>query len=220
MKIGEKNTNNAITVCSLGDASVTEGEVAEAFQMAALKQLPILYLVQDNDWDISANSAETRAMNAFQYAKGFVGIEAISIDGNDFELAYDTLEKVIAIIRKERRPFLIHAKVPLLNHHTSGVRKEWYRDDLEEHQSRDPYPILQKQLLENGIEEKEIIAIESQAKLTVLADFEQVQLAEDPRSEDLFTHDFALTPITEERGETRAKKWRTKGDGRLRLICN
>ncbi|NNK82014.1 MAG: tungsten formylmethanofuran dehydrogenase, partial [Flavobacteriaceae bacterium] len=42
-----------ITVCSLGDASVTEGEVSEAFQMAALKQLPILYLVQDNGWDIS-----------------------------------------------------------------------------------------------------------------------------------------------------------------------
>ena len=42
-----------ITVCSLGDASVTEGEIAEAFQMAALKQMPILYLVQDNGWDIS-----------------------------------------------------------------------------------------------------------------------------------------------------------------------
>ena len=43
-----------LMVCSLGDGSVTEGEVAEAFQMAVLKKLPILYLVQDNDWDISA----------------------------------------------------------------------------------------------------------------------------------------------------------------------
>ena len=42
-----------VAVCSLGDASVTEGEVAEAFQMAALRQLPILYLVQDNGWDLS-----------------------------------------------------------------------------------------------------------------------------------------------------------------------
>src|SRR5690606_20587561 len=53
-----------ITVCSLGDASVTEGEVAEAFQMAVLKKLPILYLIQDNGWDISANAAETRAQDA------------------------------------------------------------------------------------------------------------------------------------------------------------
>ena len=45
-----------VVVCSMGDASVTEGEVAEAFQMAVLKKLPILYLVQDNEWDISANA--------------------------------------------------------------------------------------------------------------------------------------------------------------------
>ncbi|RME05055.1 MAG: tungsten formylmethanofuran dehydrogenase, partial [Bacteroidetes bacterium] len=50
-----------VVVCSLGDASVTEGEVAEAFQMAVLKKLPIIFLVQDNGWDISANAEETRA---------------------------------------------------------------------------------------------------------------------------------------------------------------
>src|SRR3954466_37068 len=42
-----------LAVCSLGDASCTEGEVSEAFQMAALKKLPILFFVQDNEWDIS-----------------------------------------------------------------------------------------------------------------------------------------------------------------------
>src|ERR1039458_1876882 len=45
-----------VVVCSLGDGSITEGEVSEAFQMALLKKLPILYLVQDNEWDISAHS--------------------------------------------------------------------------------------------------------------------------------------------------------------------
>src|SRR5580700_8765587 len=55
-----------IVACSLGDGSVTEGEVAEAFQMAVLKKLPILYLVQDNEWDISASAKEVRAMDAFQ----------------------------------------------------------------------------------------------------------------------------------------------------------
>ena len=131
-----------IVVCSLGDASVTEGEISEAFQMAALKQLPILYLIQDNDWDISATAEETRAQNAFEYAKGFKGLEAVTIDGTDFEECYKSLQKVIHTIRTERRPFLVHAKVPLLNHHTSGVRMEWYRDDLEEARSRDPYPKL------------------------------------------------------------------------------
>lgn len=200
-KIAEDLVDKPLVVCSLGDASVTEGEIAEAFQMAALKQLPILYLVQDNGWDISANAAETRAQNAFQYAKGFHGIEAISIDGANFTESYEALQKVIETIRTERRPFLVHAKVPLLNHHTSGVRMEWYRDDLEESKSRDPYPVLIQQLKDNGFSDSEINEIEKAAISKVKSDFEKAQLAEDPKPEDLFTHDFAPTPITEEVGE-------------------
>lgn len=192
-------------VCSLGDASVTEGEIAEAFQMAALKQLPILYLVQDNGWDISANEAETRAQNAFEYARGFNGLEAVSIDGTNFAECYNTLQDVILKIRTERRPFLVHAKVPLLNHHTSGVRMEWYRDDLVEARSRDPYPKMLQLLLDNGFSEVELETIVTSAKLEVSLSLEKALKAEDPKPEDLFTHDFAPTPITEEVGERSPK---------------
>lgn len=189
-----------IVVCSLGDASVTEGEVAEAFQIAVLKQLPILYLVQDNGWDISANADETRAQNAYEYARGFHGLEAVSIDGTNFEECRDTLERVIDTIRKERRPFLVHAKVPLLNHHTSGVRMEWYRDDLEEAKSRDPYPKMKELLIQNGFKIEEITKIEQQVKKNVSDDLRKAMQAEEPQPEDLFTHDFVPTNITEETG--------------------
>lgn len=195
-----KVADKTVVVCSLGDASVTEGEVSEAFQMAALKQLPILFLVQDNGWDISANAAETRAQNAYEFIQGFKGIEARTIDGNDFTTSYLELKEVLQTIRKERRPFLVHAKVPLLNHHTSGVRMEWYRDDLEEHKTRDPYPILIQQLKEAGVTQKAIEKIEKEVLELVEADFERAKEAEDPSPEDIYTHDFAPTPITEEQG--------------------
>ncbi|MEM1322481.1 MAG: thiamine pyrophosphate-dependent enzyme [Bacteroidota bacterium] len=201
LAINEEQTDLPIVVCSLGDASITEGEVAEAFQMAALKQLPILYLVQDNEWDISAHADEIRSTDASGYIKGFPGIELRTIEGNDFMASYQTLQEVIGIMRTERRPFLVHAKVPLLNHHTSGVRKEWYRHDLEEHATRDPYPLFRAQLLEEGVESYELDQIEEEAREAVLADFDRARQAEDPRPEDLFTHEFAPTPITEERGE-------------------
>ena len=199
--LNNPNEENPIVVCSLGDASVTEGEIAEAFQMAALKQMPILYLVQDNGWDISANAEETRAQNAFEYAQGFHGLEAVSIDGANFEESYKTLQDVIKTIRTNRRPMLVHAKVPLLNHHTSGVRMEWYRDDLEEARSRDPYPVLKQQLLDAGISHNDINAIETEVKIVVEKDFELALKAEDPKPEDLFTHDFIPTPVTEETGD-------------------
>ena len=194
-----------VVVCSLGDASVTEGEIAEAFQMAALKQLPILYLVQDNGWDISANAAETRAQNAAQYAAGFHGLEAISIDGTDFEQSYNTIKEVLEKIRTQRRPFLIHAKVPLLNHHTSGVRMEFYRDDLKQARSEDPYPKMLALLLEQGATKAEIQTIESDIESRVQQALNSALAAEDPSAEDLFTHDFAPTPITQEVGERTPK---------------
>ncbi len=189
-----------IAVCSLGDASCTEGEVAEAFQMAALKQLPILYLVQDNEWDISASADEIRAQDIAHYAKGFNGLEVFVVDGTDFLASYETIQRAIEIIRTERRPILVHAKVPLLNHHTSGVRKEWYRDDLEEAQSRDPYDKLKNTLLNEGFDENDLIEIENKIKEQVQAEYQEALKAEDPRSEDLYTHVFAPTQIIEEKG--------------------
>ena len=203
--IAEKTDELPIVVCSLGDASITEGEVAEAFQMAVLKKLPIIYLVQDNEWDISANAKETRAGDASEYAKGFKGLEVRKINGSDFVESYATVKEVISLVRKERRPFMIHAKVPLLNHHTSGVRKEWYRDDLEEQAKRDPLPILVKELLVQGVNPKKLQEIEAEAQKYVQAEYDKALKAEDPKPEDLTKFIFADTPITEEKGERSPK---------------
>ena len=195
----------SVVVCSLGDASCTEGEVSEAFQMAALKQFPIVYLVQDNDWDISANAAETRAQDISYYAKGFKGIEVRSIDGSDFTESYNCIQEVFEIVRKERRPFIIHAKVPLLGHHTSGVRKEWYRDDLEEDAKDDPHPKLKKLLEEQGSGLAYFINTEADVRKLVDADYERALNAEDPEPESVTNFIFAPTPVTEEKGEREPK---------------
>lgn len=196
---------NPVVVCSLGDASCTEGEVSEAFQMAALKQFPIIYLVQDNEWDISANAKETRAQDITHYAKGFKGIEVRTIDGSDFQTSYDTMAEVIEIVRKERRPFIVHAKVPLLGHHTSGVRKEWYRDDLEEAGTRDPYPKLKELIRQTGVQEKAIEKIESDIKSMVDVEYDKALNAEDPSPDSVTDFIFAPTSVTEEKGEREPK---------------
>ena len=195
------NGLNPIAICSLGDASCTEGEVSEAFQMAVLKQLPILFLVQDNEWDISAKAKEFRSQDITEFSKGFKGLETKTIDGTDFILSYNIVKECINTIRTERRPMLIHAKVPLLNHHTSGVRKEWYRDDLAESEKRDPLPRLRNQLIVSGIDSDELKLIELNAKKIVENDYQKAILEEEPLPEDLFLHEFAPTPITEEKGE-------------------
>ena len=202
--LDKKDTENAVVVCSFGDASITEGEVSEAFQMAALKKLPILYLVQDNEWDISAHASETRAVDATTYAKGF-GIKSYYVDGTDFNESYNIISKALKEIRKESIPILIHAKVPLLNHHTSGVRMEWYRDDLEDSKKQDPFPKLKKLLISNKFEQSELDKIEKETDKSVRSDFKKALKAENPKPEDLFDYDFAPTEINEEQGSLTSK---------------
>lgn len=200
--LAKEQDEKPVVVCSIGDAAMTEGEISEALHMTALKQFPMLYLVQDNEWDISAHASEIRANDATHFAQGFKGIEVRTIeDGNDFLTTYAVVAEVLELIRTERRPFLIHAKVPLLGHHTSGVRREWYRDDLEEHQERDPLPLFTDNLKKKRIKLADLEAIQKAAREKVEADFARAQLAEDPSPEDLMDHIFAPTPITEEKGE-------------------
>ena len=203
------NLNNEndqpLVVCSLGDASCTEGEVAEAFQMAVLKKLPIVFFVQDNEWDISASADEIRAQDISHYAKGFKGLEVVKINGTDFTESYSKIESAFKNVRERKGPVLIHAKVPLLNHHTSGVRMEWYRDDLEEQSKRDPYPHLETKLIELGFSTSEIKSIKDLANQEVKNDFELALKEDDPSSEELTQHIFAPTPIKEESGERSPK---------------
>jgi 2-oxoisovalerate dehydrogenase E1 component len=190
----------ALAVCSLGDGSVTEGEVSEALQMAALHQYPIIYVIQDNDWGISARANEMYAQNALHFIRGFNGIEARSVDGSDFIACYDMMRQVIQTVREERRPFMVYAKVPLLNHHTSGVRKEWYRTDFDEHTPRDPIVHFHQELLEMGIKPDVLEEIKEKAHQLVAADYDRALAAPDPEPEDLYKFVFAPTPVTEEQG--------------------
>lgn len=203
--LASEEEKGAIAVCSIGDSAMTEGEISEALHMAALKQFPLLMFVQDNGWDISANREEVHHSNAVEYAKGFTGIETRDLNGSSFKECYEALEEVIEIMRTERRPFLVRCDVPLLNHHTSGVRKEWYRDDLEEAAKRDPYPVLRQECIEAGISEKELDQWEKEAQAFVEAQYKDALSMPDPQPEDLFNHQFAPTPITEEKGERAPK---------------
>lgn len=206
-KLRSVNGQLPIVVCSLGDGSVTEGEVSEALQFAVLKQLPIIYLVQDNQWSISASAEEVRAMNAYDYAQGFKGLKRWQCDGSDFIRSYETMAEAIEYTRTERKPALVHAKVPLLGHHTSGVRREFYRnrEDLLKHGLYDPLPKLRLLLTDVGIAEHIITEIEKQAEEKVLADFQRAQSAPDPDPHSVEEHVFAPTPIKEEKGQRSPK---------------
>ncbi|MDO7886241.1 alpha-ketoacid dehydrogenase subunit alpha/beta [Hymenobacter cheonanensis] len=191
-----------LVLCSIGDGAMTEGEVSEALQMAILHRLPIVYLVQDNDWGISATGREMRAMDAYEFAAGFPGLHRVRVDGADVVSSYNGLAEAFEHVRARRGPALVHAKCPLLGHHTSGVRREWYRgEDLTTHQQQDPLPRLHRRLLHAGASESELAALAAQARATVLADWAEALAAPDPDPATFADHEFAPPAVRAEAGE-------------------
>jgi 2-oxoisovalerate dehydrogenase E1 component len=202
-----QSAENPIVLCSIGDGSMTEGEVSEALQMAVLKELPILYLVQDNDWGISASGDEMRAMDAYEFAAGFKGLKRARTNGSDFVESYEDVKTAIDWVRKNRKPMLLHAKVPLLGHHTSGVRSEWYRDDMEKHLVDDPFVKLAQILRDLAEPQENLDKIYKTCEAEIRDSFDRAVAAADPAPESLYLHEFAPTPVTEEKG-TRAPEGR------------
>jgi 2-oxoisovalerate dehydrogenase E1 component len=192
-----------VVLCSLGDASLTEGEISEAFQVAVLKKLPIIYLVQDNRWGISVSADEARVMDAVTFAQGFPGMHTLRLDGTDFATCYQEMAKVMEQVRAGNGPYVVQADVPLLNHHTSGVRKEFYRsaDDLAEEGKRDPVVRLRQQLLDMGISADHLDSVDADMEKQVAKAFEAAQSAPDPDPARVSEHVFAPTSIAQELGE-------------------
>jgi 2-oxoisovalerate dehydrogenase E1 component len=193
---------NPVVVCSLGDASITEGEVSEAFQFAVLKKLPIIYLVQDNEWGISVTAEEGRAMDAYEFAAGFKGMNRVSVDGTDFYKSFETMARVVGEVRTHRQPWLVHARVCLLNHHTSGVRKEFYRseEDLARHALMDPLPKFRASIVDD-FGENFLRQIEEEVAQEIRQEFDKAISAPEPDPTTVSDHVFVPTPITEEKGD-------------------
>jgi len=125
---------------------------------------------------------------------------------SDFIESYNSLMRAFDFVRKERRPILVHAKCPLLGHHTSGVRKEWYRgENLLEQEKDDPIVKLEAYLLANGQSSASLKKIQDRSRKKVQEDYEQALLMPDPDPTDFDSHEFALTEILEEKG-TRSPK--------------
>ena len=120
-------------------------------------------------------------MTAYRFAKGFKGLKRTRVDGTDFFKSYKTMQKVIADVREKRRPWLVHAKVCLLNHHTSGVRKEFYRteEDLAKHAGKDPLPKFRNQIV-GDFGEEYLLQIEEDVTKEIKDSFERAVAAPEP----------------------------------------
>src|SRR5438093_907335 len=143
-----------IVYTSLGEGSTSEGEFWEAINATCTKQLPVLFLVEDNGYAISVPvEVDTAGGDISRLVRSFPGLHVDSIDGTDFLASYRSLRDATAYVRARKGPAFVHARVTRPYSHSLSDDEKLYKPPAEREAEarRDPIGRFAEFLRANGL---------------------------------------------------------------------
>src|SRR5690606_3626196 len=166
--------NKEAVLVFTGDGGASEGDFHEAVNVAAVWQLPVIIIVENNQWGLSTPSSEQFRMKSFADKGIGYGIDAVSIDGNDFMQVYETVKFWAEEIRKNPRPVLIECMTFRMRGHEEASGTAYYPEGLiESWEPKDPILRFENFLKEKGILTDELIqSIKKEISEHVLSELE------------------------------------------------
>ena len=143
----ESNHNAALVTC--GDGATSKGDFLESINCAGAWNLPLVFVVNNNQWAISVpRSLQCAADFLSEKAKG-AGFDGITVDGNDIIAMYDTVNSALDRARKGKGPTLIEAISYRLSDHTTADDASRYRSEDELQQAWQYEPVVRLKTLSN-----------------------------------------------------------------------
>src|ERR1700751_3519456 len=157
-----------VTYVSLGDGTTSEGEFWEALNTAANRKLPIVFVVEDNEYAISVPvEVQTAGGNISRLVSGFPNFHFEEVDGTDPVVSYAAMKRAVDYGRAGKGPAFVHAHVIRPYSHSLSDDERLYRPDVERQRdaARDPLTRMQMFLIREGIlDEKGINQLEKQVE--------------------------------------------------------
>lgn len=144
--------NKKATLVFTGDGGASEGDFHEAVNMAAVWNLPLIIIVENNQWGLSTPSSEQFKMKSFKDKGVGYGIDAVSIDGNNLMEVYETVKHWAEEIRENPRPVLIECMTFRMRGHEEASGTAYYPEGLiDSWEPMDPITQFENFLKEKGI---------------------------------------------------------------------
>lgn len=185
-----------VTYASLGEAAARQGDFFEAVCFARERELPMIFVVEDNRIAISTDTARTNplslgVLNAADWRR---------VDGSDVEAVAAVGREAIEQARNGGGPAFIWCDVERFSNHSSADDQRMYRSagELEQMQARDPVMIFQRRMIDDGlITEAEAAALEETIREEMREVYLEAAEAEDPRGEETARHLLADLSVPE-----------------------
>lgn len=181
-----------VVLTTIGEGSTSQGEWYEAVNFAAVHVLPVVFLVENNQYAISVPQDKQMAVKSAADKACGLGLRGIEVDGTQMFEVYDAVLEAVEIARKGEGPSVIEAKMYRLTPHSSDDDDRSYRprEEVEQYKKQDPIIVMKNQFLEQGlITEEQYQELEQKAKHAVDEAVEQAINAPYPKGEA------AATPV-------------------------
>ncbi|HEY9122235.1 MAG TPA: thiamine pyrophosphate-dependent dehydrogenase E1 component subunit alpha [Brevefilum sp.] len=181
-----------VVLTTIGEGSTSQGEWYEAVNFAAIHELPVVFLVENNRYAISVPQDKQMAVSSAADKACGLGLPGIEVDGTQMFEVYDAVKEAVDNARKGEGPSVIEAKMYRLTPHSSDDDDRSYRtrEEVEHFKKEDPIIVMKDQLIEQGLmTEEEYKALEEKAKKSVDEAVEEATRAPYPKGEE------AATPV-------------------------
>jgi pyruvate dehydrogenase E1 component alpha subunit len=183
-----------VAVCVIGDGATSKGDVAEAFNVAGVWRLPVVYVVNNNGWAISVPLSRQTAAKTLAQKAIAAGFEGEQVDGNDVVAVREAVSRALDHARAGGGPRLVEAVTYRLDDHSTADDASRYRSDAEvsAHWAADPIARLRLYLLAAGAwskAEEERLLAESAAEIDAAFERYLATAPQDPAAIFDFTYE-------------------------------
>ncbi len=178
---------DGVVVACGGEASTSGGDWHEAMNFAGLHDLPMIFLIENNAYAISVPESLQVSGSIAARAEGY-GFPGVSVDGNDVLAVYEAASEAVSRARQGEGPALIEAKTYRFTGHSSDDDDRRYREreEVEKWRLKDPIPLFERYLTENGLlDEERRAAMDEEVRAEVAAASEYAEAAPFAEPEDV-----------------------------------
>ncbi len=145
--------DDAVVLTSIGEGSTSQGEWYEGVNWAAIHQLPVIFLVENNQYAISVPQPKQMAVSSVAVKAEGLGLEGISVNGLDVRETNRIVKEAVDKARRGGGPTVIEAKVNRMTPHSSDDDDRSYRarEEIEAMKAEDPLELFRARLTEENV---------------------------------------------------------------------
>ena len=179
--------DNGVCVAYMGDGSANQGQVAECYNMAALWKLPVLYVIENNQYGMGTSTARHAAGQLYARGAGY-GIPGEQVDGMDVFAVQEAARQALDYVRSGNGPYILEVMTYRYRGHSMSDPANYRsKDEVEERKGEDSIAKVKEMMASRDVAEADIKAIDKEIKAIVKDAAEFAQESPELPPEELWT---------------------------------